>query len=64
MSVAGCSKLRVNACSSGPTSSKRWKRAKKSEMNFLPDFPEGIAQSDLEIQRSTIVNEMKRRETD
>ncbi|XP_062293697.1 sterile alpha motif domain-containing protein 3-like [Scomber scombrus] len=64
MRVAGCSELRVNARTSGSTSSKRLKRARKSEVNFLPDFPEGKAQSDLETERSTMVSEMKKRKVD
>ncbi|KAJ8353237.1 hypothetical protein SKAU_G00208040 [Synaphobranchus kaupii] len=64
MRVAGCSELRVNARTSGSTSSKRLKKARKSEVNFLPDFPEGKAQSDLEIERSAMVSEMKKRKVD
>ncbi|KAM9347670.1 sterile alpha motif domain-containing protein 3-like [Symphorus nematophorus] len=62
MRVAGSSELRVNARASG--SSKRLKRATKSEVNFLPDFPEGKAQSDLDTERLAMVSEMKKRKVD
>lgn len=37
--MVGCSELQVNSCSSAPK--QKLKRAKKAEVNFLPDFPEG-----------------------
>lgn len=61
-SVAGSSELRVNARASGR--SKRLKRARKSEVNFLPDFPEGKAQGDFDTERLAMVSEMKKRKVD
>ncbi|KAK5872939.1 hypothetical protein PBY51_013597 [Eleginops maclovinus] len=61
--VAGCSEVMINARTSGPHS-KKLKRAKKSEVNFLPDFPDGKAQCDLEMERSALVVEMKKRKID
>ncbi|TKS81561.1 hypothetical protein D9C73_015666 [Collichthys lucidus] len=62
MRVAGSSELRVNARASG--SAKRLKRARKSEVNFLPDFPEGKTQSVLDKERLAMVSEMKKRKVD
>lgn len=64
MRVAGCSEFRINVRTSGSTSSKRLKRARKSEVNFLPDFLEVKAQSDLEIERYAMVCEMMKRKVD
>lgn len=62
--VAGCNELRVNARSTGGTSSKSLKRAKKSEVNFLPDFAAGITQGDYDMERSAMTSEMKKRKVD
>lgn len=62
--VAGCSELKVNSRTTGPAGSKKLKRAKKSEVNFLPDFPEGKTQSNLEMNRSAMAIEMKKRKVD
>nr|XP_054592692.1 uncharacterized protein LOC107373799 isoform X1 [Nothobranchius furzeri]XP_054592693.1 uncharacterized protein LOC107373799 isoform X1 [Nothobranchius furzeri]XP_054592694.1 uncharacterized protein LOC107373799 isoform X1 [Nothobranchius furzeri]XP_054592695.1 uncharacterized protein LOC107373799 isoform X1 [Nothobranchius furzeri]XP_054592696.1 uncharacterized protein LOC107373799 isoform X1 [Nothobranchius furzeri]XP_054592697.1 uncharacterized protein LOC107373799 isoform X1 [Nothobranch len=39
-------------------------RAKKSEVNFLPSFPEGKGEPDLERERSAIIVEMTKRKAD
>ncbi|KAE8288311.1 hypothetical protein D5F01_LYC12176 [Larimichthys crocea] len=62
MRVAGSSELRVNARAS--ESAKRLKRARKSEVNFLPDFPEGKTQSVLDKERLAMISEMKKRKVD
>lgn len=62
--VAGCSELRVNARSSGGTSSKKLKRAKKSEVAFLPDFAVGTTQSDYDMERSVMASQVKKRKFD
>ncbi|XP_072571901.1 uncharacterized protein [Paramormyrops kingsleyae] len=62
--VAGCPELKVNTRTSSQTGSKKLKRAKKSEVNFLPGFPEGKTQHDLDIERSVLVSEMKKRKVD
>uniref|UniRef100_A0A667YYQ7 PB1 domain-containing protein n=1 Tax=Myripristis murdjan TaxID=586833 RepID=A0A667YYQ7_9TELE len=49
--VAGCSELKVNLRS-------------RTSMNFLPDFPEGKTQSNLDQDRSAMVIEMKKRKAD
>ncbi|MED6243668.1 hypothetical protein ATANTOWER_024794 [Ataeniobius toweri] len=61
---AGCPELSVNKRSSSPLKSKRIKRAKKSEANFLPGFPDGKSENDLEVERTTLVSEMKKRKID
>ncbi|XP_034534575.1 uncharacterized protein LOC117809017 isoform X2 [Notolabrus celidotus] len=62
--VAGCSELKVNSRTSGPAGPKKLKRDKKSEVNFLPDFPEGMIQSNLDMDRSAMAVEMKKRKVD
>lgn len=60
--IAGCSELQVNSRSSGPK--QKLKRAKKSEVNFLPDFPEGRTKDVLEQERLQIIAEMKKKKAD
>ncbi|XP_039457642.1 sterile alpha motif domain-containing protein 3-like [Oreochromis aureus] len=62
--VAGCPELKVNTRTSSQTGSKKLKRARKSEVNFLPGFPEGKTQHNLDIERSVLVSEMKKRKVD
>ncbi|KAG9278047.1 sterile alpha motif domain-containing protein 3-like [Astyanax mexicanus] len=60
--VSGCSELTVNRRNSGPK--QKLKKAKKSEVNFLPDVPEGKTQNVLEEERAAIVAEMKKKKVD
>lgn len=60
--MAGCSELQVNRRSSGPK--QKLKRAKKSDVNFLTDFPEGRTKDVLEEQRLQIIAEMKKKKAD
>ena len=60
--AAGCSELQVNRRSSGPK--QKTKKAKKAEVNFLPDFPEGRTQNVLEEERLAIIEEMKKKKAD
>ncbi|XP_028666317.1 sterile alpha motif domain-containing protein 3-like [Erpetoichthys calabaricus] len=62
--VAGCPEVKVNSRKFGSTNLKKIKRAKKSEVHFLPDFPEGKSQSCLDEERSAMVNEMKKGKVD
>ncbi|MEQ2266065.1 hypothetical protein XENORESO_017447 [Xenotaenia resolanae] len=55
---SGCPELSVNKRSSSPLNSKRIKRAKKSEANFLPGFPDGKSENDLEVERTTLRKEI------
>ncbi|CAL8313900.1 unnamed protein product [Gadus morhua 'NCC'] len=60
--VAGCSELQVNRRSSGPK--QKTKKARKAEVNFLPDFPEGRTQNVLEEERLATMEEMKKKKAD
>lgn len=60
--LAGCSELQVNRRSSGPK--QKLKKAKKAEVNFLPDFPEGRTQDVLEEERLAIMREMAKKKAD
>ncbi|XP_024133663.1 uncharacterized protein LOC112149902 [Oryzias melastigma] len=63
MRAAGCSEVKINARNAGPPV-KKLKRAKKSEVNFLPDFPEGKDELDLEKERCAMIIEMSKRKVD
>ncbi|XP_070817230.1 uncharacterized protein [Chaetodon trifascialis] len=45
----------------GEPSRKNIKKARKGEVNYLPEFPEGIDASRLEALREAMVNEMRKR---
>ncbi|XP_041824840.1 sterile alpha motif domain-containing protein 3-like [Melanotaenia boesemani] len=60
--VAGCSQLQVNRSSSGPK--QKLKKAKKAEVSFLPDFPEGRTQNVMEEERLAIIEAMKKKKAD
>uniref|UniRef100_A0A3B3SV43 PB1 domain-containing protein n=1 Tax=Paramormyrops kingsleyae TaxID=1676925 RepID=A0A3B3SV43_9TELE len=60
--MAGCSELQVNSRSSGPK--QKLKKAKKAEVNFLPDFPKGRTEDVLEEERLQIIGEMKKKRSD
>ncbi|XP_066539631.1 uncharacterized protein [Hoplias malabaricus] len=45
----------------GEPSRKNIKKAKKCEINFLPDFPDGRDQTSLEAARIVLVEEMRKR---
>ncbi|KAK7926237.1 hypothetical protein WMY93_008547 [Mugilogobius chulae] len=61
---AGCPELSLNKRSSSPTKSKKLKKAKKSEVNFLPGHPEGKNENDLENERALLISEVKKRNID
>lgn len=56
--------VKVNEGRCGATSTdgipphKNIKKAKKGEINFLPDYPEGMDDQTLEVIREALVNEM------
>ncbi|XP_062315936.1 uncharacterized protein LOC134019259 [Osmerus eperlanus] len=62
--LAGCPELNINSRSSGTPGKGKLKRARKSEVNFLPDIPEGKTQRSLEEERTEMVTEMKKRKID
>nr|XP_023674297.1 uncharacterized protein LOC111847394 [Paramormyrops kingsleyae] len=64
---SGCLDVVVNAgkrtCHSTPgePANKTLKKAKKGELNYMPNFPEGIDQTGLEYAREVLVEEMQKR---
>ena len=46
------------------TREKSLKRAKKSEVNFLPDIPEGQTNLSLEEVRTAMISEIRKRKVD
>ena len=62
--LAGCPELKINSRSPGTPGKGKLKRARKSEVNFLPDLPEGKTQGSLEDERTEMVTEMKKRKID
>ncbi|XDV26038.1 hypothetical protein PO909_029842 [Leuciscus waleckii] len=64
--IAGCPELTVNQKRSTDTSTgnRTMKKPKRSELNFLPDFPEGKSPDCLERERIALTEEMKKRKSD
>ncbi|KAI7790215.1 hypothetical protein IRJ41_009305 [Triplophysa rosa] len=64
--IAGCPELTVNQKRSADmsTGNKTMKKAKRSELNFLPDFPEGKSPDCIESERITLMQEMKKKKRD
>ncbi|XP_028856475.1 uncharacterized protein LOC114802036 isoform X2 [Denticeps clupeoides] len=64
---SGCRDVAVNAgkrgghSSPGEPANKNIKKAKKGELNFLPNFPDGFDQTGLEDARKILVDEMQKR---
>lgn len=67
---SGCLDVAVNAgkrgrhTTEGEPANKNIKKAKKGELNYLPNFPEGFDQSGLESARKHLVDEMQKRTPD
>lgn len=59
--VAGCQEVKINSRSSCESGQKTLKRAKKSEVNFLPDLPQGQTPYSLDEERTAMVAEMKKK---
>lgn len=64
--IAGCPELTVNQKRSTDTSTanRTMKKPKRSELNFLPDFPEGKSPDCLESERIALTEEMKKKKSD
>jgi len=64
--IAGCPELTVNQKRSTdtPTGNRTMKKPKRSELNFLPDFPEGKSPDCLEKERIALKEEMTKRKSD
>ncbi len=60
--LAGCPELTVNQkrSSDSGNKTKKIKRAKRSEINFLPDVPQGQTPNSLEDERKTLIEEMQK----
>lgn len=63
--IAGCPELIVNQKRSDTsTGNRKLKKAKRSEINFLPDIPEGKSPDCLESERIALMEEMKKKKRD
>ncbi|XP_016088578.1 sterile alpha motif domain-containing protein 3-like isoform X2 [Sinocyclocheilus grahami] len=63
--IAGCPELTINhKRSTGTSLGKKMKKAKRSELNFLPDFPDGKSSDCLEGERLTLMEEIKKKKRD
>ncbi|KAL0978903.1 hypothetical protein UPYG_G00177450 [Umbra pygmaea] len=66
--IAGCPELTVNRmkCRSaeGGKGTRKMKKAKRFEINFLPDIPEGKTPCILENERTYLIQEMKKKKPD
>ncbi|XP_059209537.1 uncharacterized protein LOC131988443 [Centropristis striata] len=61
---AGCTELKINTRPSSTSEKRTLKRARKSEVNFMPDFPEGKTKHSLDEERTAMLTEMKKRKVD
>ena len=64
LQAAGCPELTVNKRLSSSSNAKKLKKAKKSEVNFLPSYPLGKNEGDLEQERLDLIEHMTRRKID
>lgn len=62
--IAGCPELTVNRKRSAGQETRKTKKAKRSEINFLPDFPEGRTPNSLEEEKLTLQDEVKKKKPD
>ncbi|XP_063752958.1 uncharacterized protein LOC134873357 [Eleginops maclovinus] len=61
---AGCPELKINSRSSSTSGKRTLERARKSEVNFMPDIPEGKTKHSLDEERTAMLTEMKKRKVD
>ncbi|XP_041828253.1 sterile alpha motif domain-containing protein 3-like [Melanotaenia boesemani] len=62
--IAGCPELAVNRKRSAGQETRKMKKAKRSEINFLPDFPQGRSPNNLEEDREMLLDEVKKKKPD
>uniref|UniRef100_A0A672GF38 Uncharacterized protein n=1 Tax=Salarias fasciatus TaxID=181472 RepID=A0A672GF38_SALFA len=62
--IAGCSELTVNRKRTGGQETRKMKKARRSETNFLPDFPQGRSANSLEEERECLIDEVKKKKPD
>ncbi|KAK7877712.1 hypothetical protein WMY93_031572, partial [Mugilogobius chulae] len=61
LSSAGCSEVIVNRKRQASDGERRIKKAKRCEVNFLPDNPTGLTDSSLEHEKDALKEEMKKK---
>ncbi|KAJ0044101.1 hypothetical protein NL108_006824 [Boleophthalmus pectinirostris] len=61
LSSAGCSEVLVNRKRQNNTDCRRIKKAKRCEVNFLPDNPSGHSDTSLENEKDALKEEMKKK---
>lgn len=62
--IAGSLELSVNSKQPASVKKRKRQKARKSEVNFLPDFPHGKSSTTLEEERCALESEMKKRTID
>ncbi|XP_034085020.1 uncharacterized protein LOC117554659 [Gymnodraco acuticeps] len=62
--IAGCPELTINRKRSAGQETRKMKKAKRAEINFLPDFPQGRTPNSLEEERITLQDEVKKKKPD
>ncbi|KAM3621420.1 uncharacterized protein V6R79_010927 [Siganus canaliculatus] len=62
--IAGCSELTVNRKRTAGQETRKMKKARRSETNFLPDFPQGRSANSLEEERESLIDEVKKKKQD
>lgn len=62
--IAGYPELTVNRKRSAGQETIKIKKARRSEINFPPDFPKGRTPNNLEEERETLLDEVKKKNPD
>ncbi|KAI9537956.1 hypothetical protein NQZ68_019295 [Dissostichus eleginoides] len=62
--IAGCPELTVNRKRSAGQETRKMKTAKRAEINFLPDFPQGRTPNSFEEERIILQDEVKKKKPD
>ncbi|XP_062375725.1 uncharacterized protein LOC134063970 [Sardina pilchardus] len=61
LGAAGCSEVRVNQKRTGDDSRNRLKKARRCEVNFLPDIPTGQTDVTLQNEKAALQEEMTKK---
>uniref|UniRef100_A0A3Q1FC80 Uncharacterized protein n=1 Tax=Acanthochromis polyacanthus TaxID=80966 RepID=A0A3Q1FC80_9TELE len=61
LSRAGCTEVRVNKWRRGAEDVVKLKRPRRTELNFLPNHPDGVGVGALESERACLEDELKKR---
>uniref|UniRef100_A0A3P9ILH2 Uncharacterized protein n=1 Tax=Oryzias latipes TaxID=8090 RepID=A0A3P9ILH2_ORYLA len=62
--IAGSRELAVNRKRSAGQITRKMKKARRCETNFLPDFPQGRTSNSLEEDRESLLDEVKKKKPD